>query len=137
MKKTETTIEKDVFHILKNSPLKDLISGQIYRRGMRPADSGAEDVVVKFLAGTDGQFQDGVVVINAYVPDVAIDGNNGRKVENIARVEQLEQAIVALFTHYVATEYLFGITDTPQSLHEPEIEQHFIYTRLNFRRLSL
>ena len=57
MEKTEKQIEKDVFRIVKDSELKNVIGGSFYRAGMRPKNAMTEDVVVKFLTGIDGQEQ--------------------------------------------------------------------------------
>ena len=57
MEKTAKQIEKDVFRIMRNSELKNVIGGKFYRAGMRPKNAKTEDVVVKFLTGIDEQEQ--------------------------------------------------------------------------------
>ena len=76
MKKTEIQIERDFYQFIKNSDLGAALRGTVYRSEMRPADATDEDLVVKFLAGTDEQIQRGTVVLNLYVPD--IDYTDGR-----------------------------------------------------------
>ena len=54
--KTEKQIEKDIFRIIKASPINTMIGGTLYRNGMRPRNAKTEDAVVAFLSGLDGQF---------------------------------------------------------------------------------
>ena len=81
MKKTEIQIERDFYQLIKNSRLGAEIRGTVYRSEMRPADATCEDLIVKFLAGTDEQIQRGTVILNLYVPD--INFKDGRKVADI------------------------------------------------------
>ena len=89
MAKTATQIQGDVYQLLKNSTLCSMISGDVYRKGMRPRDSKLEDAVVIFTTGLPDQIQTGVVTINIYVPDIDAY-NNGVMVENGLRSSQLE-----------------------------------------------
>ena len=70
MEKTAKQIEKDVFRIMRDSELKNVIGGKFYRAGMRPKNAKTEDVVVKFLTGIDEQEQSGVVLVHVYVPNI-------------------------------------------------------------------
>ena len=45
MEKTEKQIEKDVFRIIRDSELKAVIDGVVYRDGMRPKNATTEDIV--------------------------------------------------------------------------------------------
>jgi hypothetical protein len=131
--KTETEIEKDVFRVIKASTLPSVIGGEVYRKGMRPLDSQKEDAVVSFLSGMDGQEQNGVVVLDVYVPRIK-HGTYTNKVRNIPRIEALERVIVDLFANLDNTEYLFSVDTTPQSLDMDDTQQTMIYTRINYRR---
>ena len=77
--KTESAIERDFLQLLKDSSLASELRGRIYRDEMRPADAKTEDVVFKFIAGTDAQIQEGIVVVNIYVPDLKRSGGRAVK----------------------------------------------------------
>lgn len=135
MTKTEKRIERDFFEFVSKSELAKAITGKVYRKGMRPPDSGKEDIVVKFLSGLDEQVQSGIVVINVYVPDTVIR-KTGAKVENIARVEELEELIISFVENNDSNEYDLSRDGTPKSLEAEGIEQHFIYARIKFKRIT-
>lgn len=133
MEKTAKQIEKDVFRIVRNSELKNVIGGTFYRAGMRPKNASTEDVVVKFLAGIDGQEQSGVVLIHVYVPNIQVS-KDGELVENITRIDELEELLNTLIADLENDEYLFEKDGTPHSFPAEGIEQHFINVRLHYRR---
>ena len=133
MVKTETEIERDVFRIIKASSLSSEIGGKVYRRGMRPMNSQAEDAVVTFLSGEEGQEQTGVVVLNVFIPKTLF-GSGTNKVENLPRVEEIERIIVDLFTDYTDGEYWFDLRTTPQALDYDNIDQTAVYARIYYRR---
>lgn len=133
MEKTEKQIEKDVFRIVKDSELKNVIGGSFYRAGMRPKNAMTEDVVVKFLTGIDGQEQSGIVLIHIYVSDIPAS-NDGELVENITRIDNLEQLLNDIISELEDNEYLFEKDGTPKSFPAEGITQHFINLRLKYRR---
>lgn len=140
-KKTGKEIEGDVFALLRSSYLitgRDGVAGiggSMYRKGMRPRDSREEDLVVIFTAGTSTQFQEGVVTLNIYVPDIY--QKNGLPEENGERCEQIErlaQDTVDLLTAGVS-DYLFSV-ERSRVIHtqrEEAIHQSFIVVPLSFR----
>ena len=132
MEKTAKQIEKDVFRIIKSSALNGNIKGKFYRDGTRPKDAITEDVVVKFLTGVDGQEQSGVVLVHIYVPDKP--NKDGETIEDIPRVEALENLLNVVVSGINDTEYLFEKDGTPQSYPVEGISQHFINMRLYYRR---
>ena len=133
MEKTAKQIEKDVFRIMRNSELKNVIGGKFYRAGMRPKNAKTEDVVVKFLTGIDEQEQSGVVLVHVYVPNIQAS-NDGELVENITRVDELEELLNTTVANLEDGEYLFEKDGTPNSFPVEGIEQHFINMRLKYRR---
>ena len=133
MEKTAKQIEKDVFRIMRDSELKNVIGGKFYRAGMRPKNAKTEDVVVKFLTGIDEQEQSGVVLVHVYVPNVQAS-NDGELVENITRVDELEELLNTTVANLEDGEYLFEKDGTPNSFPVEGIEQHFINMRLKYRR---
>lgn len=132
--KTENEIERDFYTLVKNSDLGATIRGTLYRSEMRPANAQSEDLIVKFLAGTDEQIQSGTVILNLYVPD--IDFQDGRKVADKERIGILQRLIVDFIAECDSDEYLIQSDVTPYSTHNPDIEQHLIVSRIKFKRLS-
>lgn len=135
MMKSEKNIEKDLFRLIKESNLAKMISGSVYRKDMRPEGSMLEDIVIKFLSGTEGQIQAGIIALNIYVPNISQIGSE-RKVENTARIEELEDAVIAFVNDCTETEYLYEFDDTMQSIEVDEIDQHAIYARIHYQRLN-
>lgn len=134
MEKTAKQIERDVYRIISESELKDIIGGTIYRDRMRPKNADTEDVVVKFLTGIDGQEQSGIVLIHIYVPDKPSVSNDGELVEDITRIDELEVIINRIIEGIDNVEYWFEKDGTPQSYPAEGLEQHFINVRLRYRR---
>lgn len=132
--KTEIEIERDFYTLIKDSSLGAALRGSLYRSEMRPANADGEDLIVKFLAGTDEQIQSGTVLLNLYVPDVEIDG--GRKVADKNRIGELQRLILDFVEDCDDTDYWIKTDGTPYSTYNPDIEQHLIVTRLKFQRLS-
>ena len=133
--KTEKHVERDVYTFIRDSELGQGIRGTVYRADMRPSNADTEDLVVKFLAGLDEQIQSGVVIINIYVPDIPF-GNDGRKVEDSARINELENLILDFANDNDSTEYAMKTDASPSSMKVEGIEQHLIYARIKFKRLS-
>ncbi len=133
MEKTAEQIEKDVFQIIRNSELNNIIGGKVYRSGTRPKNAMSEDIVVKFLSGIDQQEQSGIVLIHVYVSNISAS-NDGELVKDIARIDELEQHLNALVANIEDNEYLFEKDGTPHSYPAEGIEQYFINLRLHYRR---
>ena len=132
--KTEIEIERDFYTLVKRSKLGSAIRGTLYRSEMRPANANSEDLIVKFLAGTDEQIQSGTVILNLYVPDV--DFQDGRKVADKERIGELQRHIADFVAECDSDEYLIQADGTPYSTYNPDIEQHLIVSRIKFKRLS-
>ena len=130
MKKTGGEIEKDLYTLIKNSAVKTAITGSLYRQGMRPINSLTEDAVVSFLAGIDGDIQEGVLNLNIYVPNIEV---SGQKVKNITRCTELEVIVNTFIQSLIAGEYVFELDKMIQTFQEAVIEQHFINCRIKFR----
>ena len=134
MIKTEMQIERDFYSFVKNSDLGKAIKGKVYRPEMRPANATTEDLIVKFLAGLDEQVQMGVVIFNLYVPD--IPHADGRMVPDKNRIGKLEELLLAFVETAGGTEYWLETDTTPTTMRNEEIEQHFIYARIKFNRIT-
>lgn len=134
MIKTEQEIERDFFSFVKESELGRIIKGNVYRPDMRPANAKTEDCIVKFLAGLDEQVQSGVVIINIYVPDVK--NSDGRLVKNHPRIGELERALLDFVNNNDNTEYWMETDGSPSSTKNEEINQHLVYCRIKFNRIT-
>lgn len=134
MKKTEIQIERDFYQLIKDSTLGTSLRGTVYRSEMRPADATDEDLIVKFLAGTDEQIQRGTVILNLYVPDIIFA--DGRKVADKKRIGELQELIYDFIENVDTSEYLIQTDGTPYTTMNEEIEQHLIVSRLKFQRIS-
>ena len=134
MIKTEMQIERDFYSFVKNSDLGKAIKGKVYRPEMRPANATTEDLIVKFLAGLDEQVQTGVVIFNLYVPDRP--HADGRMVPDKNRIGKLEELLLAFVETAGGTEYWLETDTTPTTMRNEEIEQHFIYARIKFNRIT-
>ena len=134
MKKTEIQIERDFYQLIKNSRIGAEIRGTVYRSEMRPADATDEDLIVKFLAGTDEQIQRGTVILNLYVPD--INFADGRKVADKNRIGVLQEMILEFIETCDDTDYWITSDGTPYTTMNPDIEQHLIVARVKFQRIS-
>ena len=134
MIKTEMQIERDFYSFVKNSDLGKAIKGKVYRPEMRPANATTEDLIVKFLAGLDEQVQTGVVIFNLYVHD--IPHADGRMVPDKNRIGKLEELLLAFVETAGGTEYWLETDTTPTTMRNEEIEQHFIYARIKFNRIT-
>lgn len=133
--KTENQIERDFYSFVKGSNLGKALLGGVYRPGMRPDDAKTEDLVIKFLAGIDEQVQSGVVIFNLYVPDIPY--SDGRMVKDMNRIGELEELILDFVNNAGDTEYWLMTDVTPTTMRNEEIEQHFIYARIKFNRITV
>lgn len=130
MKKTGGQVLNDVFKLLQESGLADFVSGSLYKNS-RPFNSQLEDIVVSFKTGLDGQFQDGALTVNIYVPD--IDNGSGVKVMDSGRCTEIEVKACEIIKPFTSSEYLFSLGSIIQTFEEPDIGQHFVSIDLRFK----
>ena len=122
-----------LFRVLRDSPVKAAISGDIYFEGDRPADSNKEDVVINTVTLTqDYHPQLGDSNVNVYVPDSIITiGGKQQRVVNRARLKQLtELAIQAIRDSRL--DGLKANLKWQRVLQEPEINQSFTNIRISW-----
>lgn len=130
---TANEIERYFKTKVEDSMLGQEIGGDVYRSGMRPDGSGAEDIIVKFLSGSDGQRQTGIVIVNVYVPDADY---YGKKVEDKVRIGVLE-ALANELPQSMNDEGLHVWKDvTPTTNSVDDIKQHVLTIRLNFELIT-
>lgn len=134
MAKTSKQIEGDIYRLLRDSTLFTMISGNVYRKRMRPKDSKLEDAVVIFTTGLPTQIQTGVVTVNIYVPanDPYEDGTLTEDGQRCEEVEALAQAWVDSLTAEVSC-YVFELSETIHTTWDTEINQSFVVVKLAYR----
>ena len=141
MIKASKHIERDLWTYVKGSSLvtsNKKITGEVYRGENRPDGSKLEDVVVKFLSGSDpvftpSDFQIGVLVVNIYVNDITASGYS-RKLADTKRIEELTEMFVNYIDTHYDKEYQWYIEQTPVVLEADEVGQHFINARVRYNR---
>ncbi|MCM1168898.1 MAG: hypothetical protein NC324_03075 [Bacteroides sp.] len=134
MRKTGTQIQGDIMLLLRKSPLAGIVSGDIYRNGLRPRDSRQEDIIVTYTAGIPGQIQTGVVTVNIYVPDID-PYDNGVLVCNGARCAEIEVAAQEWVESLTAkgSNYRFELQQTIMTCEDWEVNQHFVCVKLKYK----
>lgn len=133
MAKTAKQIQSDVYTLLRDSTLYTKLTGNVYRNGLRPRDSRKEDAVVIFTTGLTDEIQSGVVTVNIFVPDLALD--NGVWVEDMERTAALElsaQAWVDSLSCDMSC-YRFQLQQTIYAETEPETHEHFVVVKLRYQ----
>ena len=134
MARTAKQIQGDVYRLLRDSTLYSMISGEVYRSGMRPRDSKTEDAVVIFTTGLPDQIETGVVTVNLFVPDID-PFSDGVMVEDSRRTEQLEKLAQAWADSLSAevSNYLFRLQQTIYTESSPTTNEHFIVVKLQYK----
>ena len=123
-------IEAD-FYIMLKTELQNLIKGKVYRSGMRPMNAKSEDAVITYKSGFSGQFQVGEVMVNIYTPNIKY---NGEFTKDSARCREIENAMCELTNTLTTGEYLIQLINIPNTVEEEVINQHYVNTRLKFKR---
>lgn len=122
-----------LYRILRDSPVKEALTGDIYYQGDRPADSDKEDIVINTVTLTqDYHPQIGESNVNVYVADNIITvGGKQQRVVNRARLKQLtELAIQAIRDSRL--DGLKANLKWQRILQEPDINQTFVNIRISW-----
>ena len=131
MIKSELQIEQDVYN-MRNSELKGIISGNVYKQGCRPIDADTEDAVISVSDASAEQIQLGHVQINVYVPDINDMPDKARMTELSEQHENLCELMNALTTD----EYTFYPSRAARPYEVPELRQHFVNFEIEFERIT-
>lgn len=135
MRKTGIDIEEDIYGLVVASSLNTTIAGDVYRKDTRPLNSKAEDILVAFVGGIDGQEQEGIVNVNCYVND--IDNNSGAKVEDVARCKTIARALQGFIEEAYIENYDLTLDAQIKSYKVANTEQHCVNMRVAFKRSSI
>jgi hypothetical protein len=134
MRKTGGQVLDDVYRLIMNGDLPGFVSGGLYK-SVRPENSKLEDVVLVFKTGIDGQFQEGAITINVYVPYVDNGGMN--LTPNLSRTTEIEGKLRESITPFVSSEYLFWLGNMIQTFDEVEIKHSFVSVDLKFKKATV
>lgn len=139
MNRTGLQVLQDVYQLLKDSTLADMVSGGVYYAETRPRDSKLEDIVVGYLAGVPADLQQLIVNINIFVPDVD-PWRNGVLTPDIARLSAIEQAaaewVQSLGVDTTDGKYNVSLYDNIHSGEAMGIRQHYVNVQLRLRYWS-
>ena len=130
-------LETILYNALKAMDLP--INGEVYYSGMRPTQNGndpnKEDIVVRSLTGDNKQVQKGSCLINVYVPDITVA--SGAVLKDKRRTDTLEQWAATLPKALTrATGILFRPSGMITTLKEPDIKEHFVSLKMDFKLLN-
>lgn len=130
-------LETILYNALKAMDLP--INGEVYYSGMRPTQNGndpnKEDIVVRSLTGDNKQVQKGSCLVNVYVPDITVA--SGAVLKDKRRTDALEQWATTLPTVLTrATGILFRPSGMITTLKEPDIKEHFVSLKMDFKLLN-
>lgn len=135
MIKTQTEIDRYFYTVVKASNLGKAIRGDVYRPDMRPDNAKTEDIIVGMLTGLGGQTQEGVVLVNVYVPDQP--DKKGRLVADLTRIGVLQQHIQSLIDDCQGGDYYIDRNvETPRAIEVRELHQHCFTIRLQFKTIT-
>ena len=135
MIKTGGNIETDIYNLIATK-LKAIIAGNVYKSDGREKDAKTEDAVIIFMGGLDGQVQEGIVTVNIYIPDIDA-GNKGAKVKDTKRCRDVEAALLTAIDGTTTTEYELTRKSIIQTFKEEAINQHFVNTKIQFKRVII
>ena len=132
--RTSKEIQTDLLALLVDSPLAQAISGKVYRGGQRTRDSKHEDITLHITSVTASQRQEGVAVVNVFVPDISV-GMTATLTEDARRTAELERIATNWaegLTTNLTGEYLIRLASAVYTMQEKETKEHFVVVRLRF-----
>ena len=132
--RTSKEIQTDLLALLIDSPLARAVSGKVYRGGQRPRDSKNEDITLHITSVTASQRQEGVAVVNVFVPDIPV-GMTATLTEDARRTAELERIATNWaegLTTNLTGEYLIRLASAVYTMQEKETKEHFVVVRLRF-----
>ncbi|MFP3835353.1 hypothetical protein [Chryseobacterium sp. SIMBA_028] len=132
MKKTVLEGKQWILELLLQSPIKSLITGNIYK-DKRPSGSTKEDIVINSIS-MDGSFlQDGVFNVNCYVPMQSVSMNGiTQDMPNNNRMLEISKAVYPIFENIFRPQ--FNLTVVNHNTFEEEDEKaNYINFRINLK----
>ncbi len=131
--KTGQQIEKDIYRMFRESGIPSRIGGGVYRYGMRPKDSKAEDAEIRFIGGDFDRIHTGSVMIRIYVPGVDIYGDGITRCDN-ERCEDIEVALNDWLCSLTSIRqgYRLGLERIVATEQDPASGQYCVAARLKY-----
>lgn len=129
-------VDTILYKILNASDLKSTITGQIYKEGFRPTNSGKEDVSIKTLAISQDQPQIAISSINCHIPDLKQTiGSSTEYVPNSAKMkavaDKIRQIITDALTNPAYHNFSLRIDDQKTFKNQDtEVREHFQNIRI-------
>ena len=129
-------VDTILYKILNASDLKSTITGQIYKEGYRPTNSGKEDVSIKTLAISQEQPQIAISSINCHIPDLKqMIGSSTEYVPNSAKMKAVADKITQIITDALTnpTYQNFSLRIDDQKTfknQDTEVREHFQNIRI-------
>lgn len=131
--KSDIDIKDDVYKLIQKSELKKAINGSVSKT-KRPKNSDKEDVVISVLANNISQRQEAFVVVNVYVKD---DDVNGQNEECSSRLRALCQICLSLFERVIGQDYRLSLSeDAGQKVIETDNAEHVISNKLLYQTIN-
>lgn len=129
--KDELYVENVIYKAC-NEYLRQLVSGGVYFKDDRPANSKLEDAVIAVSTGTAGQIMEGRAKVDIFIAD--IDNGTGRLVKNRGRLEQLngtDKVIVSLLND-ADTDFVWSLSAMTAVIQSPSTKEYFYNINLAF-----
>ena len=129
-------VDTILYKILNASDLKSTITGQIYKEGYRPTNSGKEDVSIKTLAISQENPQIAICNINCHVPDLKQTiGSATEYVPNSAKMkavaDKIRQIIIDALTNPAYQNFSLRMDDQKTFKNQDtEVREHFQNLRI-------
>lgn len=135
--KTTLDVEEIIFNEIKESGIKGLIGGDIYKHSSRPTNSADEDVVIGCVAVSDGQFQEAIANVNIYVPNLDVDIKGiHQSVANSRRLKQLSKVLYPIISNIRTGEWRLDVLNQ-SVLTEVSWRVHIINFRVKLINLNI
>lgn len=116
------------------------ISGGVYYQGTRPMQNDGnsapkEDIIVKAIAGSGRQVNEGTCVVNAYIPDIV--AASGTNYADKTRCDALELWLEDLPEQLTQMgDVHFEKAAMVVTIDDPAIKQHFVSLKMKFKFLE-
>ena len=130
--KTDVEIRRDLFDILKASPVSEAITGEV-RMVPRKKGSKLEDCIISVLANENGQVQECFVNVNIYVPDIL---SGGEYVENVPRTNVLSRMCEEFFDRFIYGDGFIISLEKQRILAVEGKDEYCINNRLKYKFLN-
>lgn len=132
--KSEIDIKDDIYRHLHCCSLTTSVSGQLFKRGVRPTASDKEDIIISVLSSdTSDEIQTAIVVVNVYVPDQRLP--TGEAEEHTARLRELCRLGAEVLNRGYGEGYRFTL-ESQRIIPVNGKDEHCISHRLFYRSIN-